>query len=61
MVATMVVDPCIKLSHRKIPLVRTKAKILKNTFMVAGRAPCGVTLLGTTDSVSASALKVKFF
>ena len=33
----------------------------ENTFMVAGRAPCGVTLLGTTDSVPAPALKVKFF
>ena len=30
-------------------------------FQVAGRAPCGVTLLGTTNSVPALALKVKFF
>lgn len=33
----------------------------ENTFMVAGRAPCGVTLLGTSDSVTALAVKVKLF
>jgi hypothetical protein len=30
MVAAIVVDPCIKLSHRRISLVRTEAKILKH-------------------------------
>ena len=60
MAASIFVDPYIKLSHRKVSLMRGAAET-SYIVMVAGRAPCGVKLLGTTESVPAKSAKVKYF
>ena len=60
MAASIFVDPCISLSHRQVSLVEGGAET-RDTLKVGGRVPCGVTLLGTTESVPAKAAKVKRF
>jgi hypothetical protein len=60
MAASIFVDPCIKLSHRKGSLMGRAAETLY-ILVVAGQAPCGVMLLGTTESIPANTTKVKYF
>src|SRR5690242_15237708 len=60
MAASIFVDPCIALNHRKVSLMRGKPKP-PTPLVVAGRAPCGVMLLGTTQSITAKIEKVKYF
>ena len=59
MAASIFVDPCIKLSHRKGSLRRRAAETW-DTLVVAGQAPFGVMLLGTTESIPANPTKVKY-
>ena len=60
MAASIFVDPCIKRNHRKVSRMRGKAET-SYLLVVAGRAPRGVMLLGTTETITAKPTKVKYF